>query len=232
MNGTVWQKERPQHFSVSSEDDFFKITWSKPEKGFLAESSDDIISRFDLRSYFEMNQCLTMWNLYNNQRGHIRDVLFSRKPRTITSVDEIIDFNHLDNSLRASMESVLACWRSSIGDPETAFELEVVKRFKDIPEVELIYVDMYLENHRFQIFTSNNKYDDELMDKLLEIEFELKSLERDLPFRFEYIPRIYGNINEITRSGSKLIYKRGFNVFFGGPSLAGTKEREFSEAVA
>ena len=129
-------------------------------------------------------------------------------------------------------ESVFSCSFGAERDRGTELESRVAKKFKDVPEVEAIYVDLYLDSKRFQILTSNSRYDDELMEKLLAIEFELKIEYRDITTSFDYIPRIYKSISEIVSGRSKLIYRRGYNVVFVGSFVAGATEREVSEAIA
>ncbi|MGB5925209.1 MAG: hypothetical protein WBH01_03850 [Dehalococcoidia bacterium] len=159
-------------------------------------------------------------------------VLKEKNDLVVVEMDDIIDTEYANLSSRNYVEKALYYFLGPVEEKEEELELEVVKRFKELDEVELIYADIYMESERFKIFTSNTRYDDDLMDKLLGIEFELRSIYRDSFPRFEYIPRIYDSIDEIVRRGSKLIYKRGYYVILGGSSLAGRKERETSEAVA
>jgi len=149
-----------------------------------------------------------------------------------TSTDDIVDYGYTKMCSKDIFEDVFSCSFEVEKDRETELESEVAKKFKDVPEVEAIYVDLYLDSRRFQILTSNSKYDDELMEKLLTIEYEMKIAYRDITTSFEYIPRIYENTNEIVSSRSKLIYRRGYNVVFVGTSMAGETEREVSEAIA
>jgi len=151
---------------------------------------------------------------------------------TATTTDDIVDFGYVKISSKSIYESAFFCLFEAGYDRQTEFELEVVKKFKDVPEVEAIYLDLYLERKGFQILTSNDKYDDDLMDKLLAVECDIKFLHRDTLASFEYIPHIYEQTNEVIRSGSKLIYKRGYDVVLVSALMASGAEREISEAVA
>jgi hypothetical protein len=180
-----------------------------------------------------LSNCWYDWKIHERQTHECCDYVMKEKhDLVVVEVDDIIDAEYANLSSRNCMEQVLYYFLGPVKEKEEELELEVVKRFKGLDEVKLIYVDTYMESKIFKIFTSNTRYDDELMDKLLEIEFELRSIYRDSFPRFEYIPRIYNSIDEIVRKGSKLMYKRGYYVILGGSSLAGRKERETSEAVA
>lgn len=181
-------------------------------------------------------KCLSGWTLYELQGKQLWEAWLSKAYQThdilTASTDDIVDYGYIKMCSKGIFEDVFSCSFEVEHDRATELESKVAKNFKGVPEVEAIYVDLYLDSRRFQILTSNSKYDDELMEKLLAIEYELKIAYRDITTSFEYIPRIYENINEIVSSRSKLIYRRGYNVVFVGTSMASETEREVSEAIA
>jgi len=183
-----------------------------------------------------IGKCLSGWILYEVQSKGIWDAWLGKTYETddilAASTDDIVDYGYIKMCSKGIFEDVFSCSFEMEQDRATELESEVAKKFKDVPEVEAIYVDLYLDSRRFQILTSNSRYDDELMDKLLTIEYDMKIAYRDITTSFEYIPRIYENTNEIVSSRSKLIYRRGYNVVFVGTSMAGEAEREVSEAIA
>ena len=183
-----------------------------------------------------MSNCLSGWIIYEVQSKRIWDAWLGKTYVTndilTASTDDIVDYGYIKMSSKSIFEDVFSCYFEEGQDRETELESEVAKKFKGVLEVEAIYVDLYLDSRRFQILTSNSKYDDELMEQLLAIEYEMKIAYRDITTSFEYIPRIYENTNEIVSSRSKLIYRRGYNVVFVGTSMAGETEREVSEAIA
>jgi len=183
-----------------------------------------------------INRCLSGWRLYDVQSRQLWNTWLTKAYETpdvlMASADDIVDYGYITKYSKIIFEKAFSCLFKVGYDRETDFETEVAKKFKDVPEVEAIYVDSYLETKRFQILTSNRKYDDQLMEKLISIEYELKVAYRDMIASFEYIPKVYEQTNEIIRSESKLIYKRGYNVFFVGTSVASEAEREVSEALA
>jgi hypothetical protein len=115
-------------------------------------------------------------------------------------------------------------------DTEEELELDVIRKYMLIPQVMLIYTDEYQERKRFLIFTSNNKYDDSLMEILLSNEYEIRLAFASIPASFEYIPRLADVTNEIVPQDAKLIYKRGYDVFLTSSYMAGWSQREVSKA--
>jgi len=177
--------------------------------------------------------CWLGWQLYEAQKQNFWvHVVKEDYALAVVATDEIIDAQYAESWSKNSIERLLYCFAEPLASKEEELELEVAKRFKGLDEVELIYVDVYMEDKRFKIFTSNTRYDDQLMDRLLEVECDLKSMYRDSLPRFEYVPRIYDRIDEVIRKGSKLIYRRGYHVVFSSSSLASSKKREISEAIA
>lgn len=179
-----------------------------------------------------LNKCIYGWQIFDTQNqlfwGSIISEEYKERP---TETDQIIDASYARLSSKTLIENLLYCTFEQV-DKEEEFEIEVAKKFKDINKVDLIYVDTYMGSKRFKIFTSNKKYDDELMDRLLDIECEMKLKHLgELPL-FEYIPKIYQDLNEIIRDDAKLIYKRGRYVLFTRPSYASQEEREASLSVA
>jgi len=180
-----------------------------------------------------LSNCWYDWQVHEGQKQELCDYVMKEKhDLVVVATDDIIDVEYANFSSKNFVERLLHCFLEPVAEKDEELELEIAKKFKELDEVELIYVDTYMESKRFKIFTSNTRYDDQLMDKLLEIEFEFKSIYRDSFPRFEYIPRIYDSVSEIVRKGSKLIYRRGYYVIFSGSSLASRKEREISETVA
>lgn len=102
-------------------------------------------------------------------------------------------------------------WRGkliSVETDEIAIELFIAKEFKNIDQVIAIASSKYLEEIRISILLSNEKYDESLMDKLLDIEILVYDHFPTLVFSFTYIPRIYSSIEEVLHPDSKLIYEK------------------------
>lgn len=232
--------------SIQEQNGYFKLVIDRGQSDIAGHQymesifNVDAVARERQETYMfpsnYISKCLSGWTLYEIQSKWLWDAWLSKTYETdaivTASTDDIVDYGYIKICSKGVFEDVFSCSFEVEQDRATGLESEVAKKFKDVPEVEAIYIDLYLDSRRFQILTSNRKYDDQLMDKLLTIEYEMKIAYRDITTSFEYIPRIYENTNEIVSSKSKLIYKRGYNVVFVGTYMAGETEREVSEAIA
>ena len=91
---------------------------------------------------------------------------------------------------------------------EEELKNNIVNAFKQIDEVESIYVQRYTYEWKVIILLSNEKHDDELMDRLLDIEYDLQNRDEDPLLDFSYIPKIYNNKWNILHPSSLLIFER------------------------
>lgn len=118
-------------------------------------------------------------------------------------------------SIDKSLLSIIELWRwiNNRFAPTGLRNLEenVLELFAQITAVEAIYKEISERAIIFFVFTSNEKYDDQLMDDLLSIEGSLLDQYHypgwDIIFR--YIPAILcDNMNEITSKNATLIFER------------------------
>lgn len=180
-----------------------------------------------------LRNCATGWYLYDMQSQELWDTLLGKQYAfQVATTDEIIDLGYVNRLSRFAIAQALVCWRGARFDPEAELELEVAKRFKDVPEVQSIYTDIYVNRRRFLILTSNEKYDDALMDQLLSIEHDLRLSRAEAVASFVYIPKRLESADEIVSRDSKLIYERGHDVMFVSSPMASGTEREASQATA
>jgi hypothetical protein len=91
---------------------------------------------------------------------------------------------------------------------EEELKSNIINAFKQIDEVESIYVQRYTYEWKIIILLNNKRYDDELMDRLLDIEYDLQNRDEDPLLDFSYIPKIYNNKWDILHPSSLLIYER------------------------
>lgn len=183
------------------------------------------------KSYFDT--CLLVsWSLHLQHSRQLWETWTSEyQAFQAATADALISFGYADRFSLREIQLSLACPPPPIVDKEAEIELEVAKSFKQVPEVQSIYTDFYLGGKKFLILTSNEAYDDALMDKLLLIEREiLLSHPRDLP-SFAYIPRLFALDEEAVPRDSKLIYKRNYDVIIGSPLVAGGTKREAGQAT-
>jgi hypothetical protein len=76
-----------------------------------------------------------------------------------------------------------------------ALFLEVRNIFSKIEQVEAIYIQGYREEIQIRVLLSINQYDDDLMNVLLDREYDLRKKYADTVFDFFYIP---GEVNRRT----------------------------------
>ena len=178
------------------------------------------------------DNCLAAWYSCITGTANVWNTLWNRAFSQSVTVDEIIDLSHADHTSHYMVWQTFTCKPEPPPDPETVLELEVVKQFKTLTEVQSIYTDRYLDRKQFLVFTSNERYDDLLMDRLLLIERGLRLSHRKLPASYVYIPRLYQSPREIVPHESKLIYERDWNVILTRPFEASQTQREPSYSTA
>jgi len=142
-----------------------------------------------------------------------KNIYDEQKLASKTKIDEIIDISwltHYINSIFPKLEYTLGM------EDIQVLELMVVKEFKEVGEVLTIYRDEYRDEIRFTISTSNETYDDELMNRLLEIEYNIRLIFHDSPIYFQYIPALYDSIEEILPGQTRLIYTRSESATISG----------------
>jgi hypothetical protein len=64
----------------------------------------------------------------------------------------------------------------------------IVQKFRKIEKVKSIYVQRYRGELRIFVFLSGAKYDANLMDELLDIEYEIRKMFPENVFQFFYLP--------------------------------------------
>jgi len=93
-------------------------------------------------------------------------------------------------------------------DIEQRVERKVIDIFERIEQVFSIYVDEYLQRKRFLILTTNEKYEDELMDRLLITERDVRLQFKHIPLSFEYIPKLVETLGQVLNPNARLIWSR------------------------
>lgn len=87
-------------------------------------------------------------------------------------------------------------------------ELTIASAFKDIDKVTAIYTQRYRQELQVIVLLSTERYDDDLMYKLLNIEYDLQKENRDPLLAFSYIPKVYINKRDILHPNALLIFER------------------------
>jgi len=87
-------------------------------------------------------------------------------------------------------------------------ELEVVNRLRCIEQVIAIYTQKYHSELQIVVFLNTDKYDNELIHRMLDIEYELQKQFRDPLLAFSYIPNVYENRRAVVSKTANLIYEK------------------------
>lgn len=148
--------------------------------------------------------------------------------------------NLLDRQLRTTLEPMqeevfslssgaLIRWAefSTKGEEESIevrIERKVIGIFEGIKQVFSIYTDEYLQRKRFLILTTNEKYDDELMGRLLIAERDIRLRFKHVPLSFEYIPKLVEALGQVLNPNAKLIWSRSLDVISTSSFAASTTQ--------
>jgi len=149
----------------------------------------------------------------NYMRDNITTIAIGAIPKQdISSI--ILPINYKD----IVSESIKSFWSSDamnglaeIQDAENKEEelkSNIINAFKQIDEVESIYVQKYTYEWKVIILLNIKKHDDKLMDRLLDIEYDLQNRDEDPLLDFSYIPKIYNNKWDILHPSSLPIFER------------------------
>ena len=148
-----------------------------------------------------------------------------------TSLDAILNISYVTNSIKRKVWDFLGCDEFVEHPSRENIELDIANQFTSVPRVKCIYTDDYQGIKRFLIFTTNRKYDNELMEHLLSIEKDIRQ-SNTMPLSFEYIPRLIDSPDDMLSKDAKLIYKRGYDVFVSGAYMAGWSQQEAGQTAA
>jgi len=89
----------------------------------------------------------------------------------------------------------------------TLLEMYVIGKYSKVQEVSKIYRRKYLEEIQFEIFTTNEQADRELLRLLLGIELDLRKIFSSLNLSFHYTPIVLA-LEDRIEVGAMLIYDR------------------------
>lgn len=87
-------------------------------------------------------------------------------------------------------------------------ELVIANRLKNINQVVAIYTQHYRAELQVVVFLNTEMYDNDLMYKMLDIEYELQKRFGEQLLAFSYIPRVSENRREVVSKSAKLIYEK------------------------
>jgi hypothetical protein len=82
----------------------------------------------------------------------------------------------------------------------------IVEKFSKIKKVKSIYVQRYREELQIFVLLFGDKYDADLMDKLLDIEYEIRKMFPDIVFQFFYPPAGISEKKDFIHPQAECIY--------------------------
>ncbi len=87
-------------------------------------------------------------------------------------------------------------------------ELTIANRLKNEEKVLAIYTQRYRSEMQVIVFLDTDKYDNELIHKMLDLEYELQKQFTEPLLAFSYIPNVYENRREVVSKVANLIYEK------------------------
>ena len=123
---------------------------------------------------------------------------------------EVSDYNDVSSETTKTELSYINGLAEIQEDKLTEDEIpfRIVAEFVQIDEVESIYMQKFDYELEIAILLSIDKYDDELIDKLLDIEYALQNEIEEPLLSFSYIPKIYNDKSDILHPNNILIFER------------------------
>jgi len=113
------------------------------------------------------------------------------------------EFYGLGNIIRPWVEEEKEPWELE----QEAF-LAIAREFSQIEKVQSIYVQKYREEVQIQILLSVTQYDNELMDTLLDIEYDIRKRYTEIVFEFFYPPAGISEKRDFIHPQAYCIYSR------------------------
>jgi len=132
-----------------------------------------------------------------------------RNPEWFVSiaVDSSILFDNVDDIVIQALSSAEIFNSFSLLRREE-IELIIAGKLKNLKEITAIYTQRYKTELQILVFLNSETYDNELMYRLLDVEYDLQQQIRDPLLAFSYIPKIYENRREIVHPNANLIFER------------------------
>ena len=98
--------------------------------------------------------------------------------------------------------------RTRVYDTDLVLEQAIVSEFGVLSDVAMIYIEKFRSEFIFKIFVRADSYNDELMDLLLEREFDLLEQYSDLLMTFHYLPHtMAASAKGFVSETAKLIFR-------------------------
>lgn len=173
-------------------------------------------SIYDIVQY-NMNQWLSndIQSAPQNYKLFFIDQSYRYIPKYSTPIEKSIftskleiqqDFNDLLNSFLDD-EYIRINFNLDVIEKDD-YETLLIVKYKNIEQVEAIYIDEYLEEKNITILLSIKQYDDKLMETLIHKELDISKIFPDVIASYNYIPDLIDNRYDIISEKSKLIFEK------------------------
>ena len=167
--------------------------------------STDIVEEL-LQIIYELNTfSLAKWQVYPHSVNLSTTVTASMEVlegvKYSTGMTRFLDIGSLVSSV-SPKQTLLPVGLTKISN-------RVAKSFSEIPEVSVIYQDISGNELTYWVFINNEKYDDQLMDKLIDIELEILDSYSQPSILFRYVPLVLcDDPHQVAGGTAQLIFQR------------------------
>ena len=132
-------------------------------------------------------------------RGHTEEI--SRG-----SLDVLYSNSSILGEYKFALESILL--EESDEARRERIELYFVQKLNIFTEIKAIYSHKHFDTFVFTVLLNTDEYDDDLMEKFFEVEYEIRNDFGNPPLNFNYLPILHGNKKELINPNYKLIFDK------------------------
>lgn len=141
-------------------------------------------------------------NDYTDASMFIAPSIFSLSKTRTKEIESYYD------DLQAILDLILYVEEFEKEDLERAALLSIAANFAKIKQVKAIYVQKFREEIQIYILITSDRYDGNLMDELLDIEYEIRKKYSSLIFEFFYPPVFISDKTDFIHPQAQCIYAR------------------------
>ncbi len=117
-----------------------------------------------------------------------------------------------DQDVAIDASAVIKCLADALQLEEVSgreeLEFDLANSYRAVPEVTALYVQNFRQETQVTILLAVPKYDDKVMDELLDIEYALQKRHEHCNLAVSYIPQVFKNRREIVHPMARLIFER------------------------
>jgi len=121
----------------------------------------------------------------------------------VYKLQDLLRYYYNSSSLRSLIKG-----KYKVQGLESEILTKIVMDFGEVGEVQSIYVQKHLEEIQVSVLLSIEHYDDTLIDKLLDLEYDIRKAYSDVLFEFFYPPIGPSNKQDFIYPAASCIYSR------------------------